>query len=191
MRRALALGALACWSLACVSGAAAADAKPAKAEPCTACHGAEGRSSMPEVPSLAGQPAYYTALQLILFREKQRESPLMAPFAEDLSDSEMQELGAYFAALPASSGSGTQDAAGAEGGRIAQGRHCASCHLPTYAGQNQVPRLAGQREDYLARTMKAYRDGQRIDLDGTMVEVMHGLSDQEIASLARYLSQLE
>jgi cytochrome c553 len=162
-----------------------------QAESCGACHGPGGHSSMTEVPSLAGQPAYYLTLQLTLFRDKQRQSARMSPIAAALSDSDVEQLGAYFAALPPPEPLAGQDSSRAgEGERLAQANHCASCHLATYAGQNQMARLAGQREDYLLKAMKDYRDGKRPGFDGTMTEVLHGLPDRDLAALAHYLSQL-
>src|SRR5712671_7333936 len=78
----------------------AVDSVAEKAGSCAACHGPGGRSSMAEVPTLAGQPAYYLKLQLTLFRDKQRESARMSPIAEAMSDSDVEQLSAYFAALP-------------------------------------------------------------------------------------------
>ena len=162
-----------------------------QAESCAACHGPGGHSSMTEVPSLAGQPAYYLTLQLTLFRDKQRQSARMSPIAAALSDSDLEQLGAYFAALPPAEPLAGQDSSRTgEGERLAQANHCASCHLATYAGQNQMARLAGQREDYLLKAMKDYRDGKRPGFDGTMTEVLHGLPDRDLAALAHYLSQL-
>ena len=162
-----------------------------QAETCAACHGPGGHSSMTEVPSLAGQPAYYLSLQLTLFRDKQRQSARMSLIAAALSDSDVEQLSAYFAALPPAEPLAGQDNSGAaEGERLAQANHCASCHLATYAGQNQMPRLAGQREDYLLKAMKDFRDGKRPGFDGTMTEVLHGLPDRDLAALAHYLSQL-
>jgi cytochrome c553 len=169
----------------------AADSVPEMAGTCGACHGPAGRSSMTEVPSLAGQPAYYLTLQLTLFRDQQRQSARMSPIAAALSDSEVRQLSAYFAALPPAEKPGGQDKAQAgEGEQLAQVNHCASCHLATYTGQNQMPRLAGQREDYLLKAMKDYRDGKRSGFDGTMTEVLRGLPDRDLAALAHYLSQL-
>jgi cytochrome c553 len=160
-----------------------------QAESCAACHGPGGHSSMTEVPSLAGQPAYYLTLQLTLFRDKQRRSARMSPVAASLSDSDLEQLSAYFAALPPAEPLDGQDNSGV-GERLAQANHCTACHLATYAGQNQMPRLAGQREDYLLKAMKDYRDGKRPGFDGTMTEVLHGLPDRDLAALAHYLSQL-
>jgi cytochrome c553 len=169
----------------------AADSIPEMAGSCGACHGPAGRSSMTEVPSLAGQPAFYLTLQLTLFRDQQRQSARMSPIAAALSDSEVRQLSAYFAALPPAEPLDGQDKARAgEGERLTQVNHCASCHLATYTGQNQMPRLAGQREDYLLKAMKDYREGNRSGFDGTMTEVLHGLPDRDLAALAHYLSQL-
>ena len=68
-----------------------------KAEPCLGCHGETGNSQTEEMPSLAGQPRSYTAIQLILFRDGLRKNPQMAPFAQGLSDQDIEDLAAYFA----------------------------------------------------------------------------------------------
>ena len=46
-----------------------------KAAPCAACHGDEGNSANPAVPSLAGQPEQFIATQLVMFREGNRKNP--------------------------------------------------------------------------------------------------------------------
>ena len=61
--------------------------------------------------------------------------------------------------------------------------------MPRLAGRDQVPRLAGQREDFLARTMAEYRDGVRVGADSQMNGAVAGLTDAQIAALAHYLSQ--
>ena len=81
-------------------------------------------------------------------------------------------------------------AAVAQGERIAASRFCASCHQQDYAGQNEVPRIAGQREDYLLKALRDFRDGRRQGADGAMTEVLHGMQDEDLAALASYLSQL-
>ena len=53
-----------------------------------------------------------------------------------------------------------------------------------------MPRLAGQREDYLVDAMIGYRDGKRTGADTTMSEVLYGMSDADIKALAAYLASL-
>ena len=169
--------------------AALAQSAPPQTPLCASCHGANGISTLPETPSLAGQPASYLTLQLILFHGNQRRSPRMAPVAAVLSDADMKALGDYFSKLPAPAGRPDADDI-ADGRRLVDANHCASCHLDTFAGQNQMPRLADQREDYLLKAMRDFRDGRRSGLDGTMTEVLHGFSDGDLTTLAHYLSEL-
>lgn len=183
------------WALLVVASTSALAADAArgreKAEPCLACHGETGNSEMEEVPSLAGQPAPYLAIQLIMYREQLRKDPRMTPFAKDLSDQDTEDLAAFFAAQAAKPPGPPDDPAlAAEGKRIADAHHCGSCHLPDYSGREQMARLAGQRADYFAKTMRDYKAGTRISPDGSMNEVVYGLSDRDIAALAEYLAHL-
>lgn len=162
----------------------------AKAEPCAACHGADGNSAIPEIPSLAGQPATFTELQLFLFREQIRQVPPMQEFVKGLTDGDIADLAAHYAALRPQPEPGARDAARhAQGAALAARMNCGSCHLPNYAGREQMPRLAGQREDYLLYAMRQYRNNERVGADTMMNGVMYGVSDADIAALAHYVSQ--
>ena len=83
--------------------AAGGDAKKgeAKAGTCVACHGPQGNSVNPAWPKLAGQHAAYLAKQLKAFKSGARKDPLMAPQAMTLSEEDMDNLAAYFAAQKA------------------------------------------------------------------------------------------
>src|ERR1700681_3233932 len=70
-----------------------------KAIVCQACHGANGNSTNPEWPSLAGIGADYIADQLKYFKEGKRNNPVMMPNAMTLTDDDMANLGAYFDSL--------------------------------------------------------------------------------------------
>ena len=61
----------------------------------------------------------------------------------------------------------------------------AGCTAP---GQRQIPQPAGQREDHLVKAMRDYRDGSRGGFDGTMSDVLHGVSDRDLLGLAHELS---
>jgi cytochrome c553 len=161
---------------------------------CVNCHGENGRSEQPDIPSLAGQPAGFITLQMILFREGIRQVPAMIAFAENMPDKDIEDLAAFFASLPPGppADRGPRDAALFAAGQALTGpRNCGVCHLPNFAGREQVPRLAGQREEYLARAMTEYRDGRRVGVDTQMNGAVFGLTDAEIAALAHYLAQRE
>ena len=66
--------------------------------------------------------------------------------------------------------------------------HCNSCHKPDFAGTDNVPRLANQREDYLNKTLAEYKDNTRHGYDGTMADVMGEVPKEQIADLAYYIS---
>jgi cytochrome c553 len=158
---------------------------------CVACHGENGNSKTENIPSLAGHPAPYLAIQLILFREQQRRNEVMTPLAKTLSDEDIENLAAYFAGQKRTPmGSAADAAMAARGKETADAHRCGVCHLPDYSGREQIPRLGAQREDYLAKTMRDYKAGLRSGLDGMMTSVLHGVGDEEIAALAAYLSRL-
>lgn len=176
------------------SASAAPDAAAGerKAAVCIACHGANGNSTIAANPSLAAQTPLYTFYQLIQFREGRRTNAIMAPFAEKLTDVDMKDIAAYFAAQK-STGSGAKvDDATIEAGKAAAARnHCGSCHQPNYAGQNHVPRVAGLQVEYLATQMRGFKTGARQDIDGTMASAAQPLSEKEIVDIAGYLASLK
>lgn len=159
---------------------------------CTSCHGENGRSTTPDIPSLAGQQPGFITLQLILIREGIRQVPAMKPFAEGLPDQDIEDMAAWFASLPPGPPEDRRprDAALAAVGEALLGpRHCTSCHLPSLEGREQMPRIIGQREEFLARALTEYRDGRRVGADPQMNGAVQGLTDAQIAGLAHYLAQ--
>jgi cytochrome c553 len=158
---------------------------------CAACHGEGGNSTNPQVPSIAGQPKVFLETQLVLFREELRKSDQMLPVVRGLKDPEIIRLAEHFAKLPARGmETGTAERALVErGSRRAKELRCGICHLSDFRGQNQIPRLAGQREAYLEAEMRAYRDGKRSGGDTIMAAALYGVSDADIRALAHYLSR--
>jgi cytochrome c553 len=154
---------------------------------CAACHGEDGNSRLENVPSIAGQPEFFLLTQLILMREGVRDAGQMGPLVNDLKDGEIERLARHFAGLAAKSSNELIDPGLAKrGAEIAAGRRCGSCHLPTLAGQQQIPRLAGQRIDYLIFTLRSYRDNPRHGADTAMSANIAGASNDDIVALAHY-----
>ena len=161
----------------------------AKAAACAGCHGSPKSPPLPGTPLLAGQPAEFLVLQLFLFREGLREVPEMKGLFKGWSDADLEQVAAFFAAQATPKGAGKRDPKlHARGAAISQGMGCGSCHLQSYAGQRQVPRLANQREDYLAASMKAFRDNKRTGADTNMNGIMSGVTDSDIRALAHYFA---
>ena len=186
--RALALAQLLALLLALAGPTARA--QPAAAAACMACHGPGGNSAVPAIPSIAGQPRVFLENQLVLIREGLRDVPSMKAVMGSLSDEEIVALARHFTAqsvlVPAGPVQADKRQAGAEVSRRAL---CATCHLPGYTGQNQVPRLAGQQEAYLAVTLRMYRDKPDPGRDTAMSAPLYGLNDADLGNLAHYLSQ--
>jgi cytochrome c553 len=157
-----------------------------RAAPCLACHGEKGQSATPDVPSLGGQPAPYLLIQLYLFREKQRVVEVMNDMTKAFTDDDLRAFSDFVAKLPP-----PQAAADAgETARIQSGyalitqHRCNSCHNLDLSGKDSVPRIAGQREDYLLRTLREYKNNTRHGYEGTMSEVLAPIGDSQIADLA-------
>src|SRR5262245_27726026 len=179
--------ALAAVLLATLQASAQSGPLAEKLQLCGACHGPDGNSKMEKIPSLAGQPAFFVLNQLFLMREGVRKVEAMAPIVKDLKDEDLQVLSDHFAKLtPQRSDEPIDQALVARGAKVAEERRCASCHLPTLAGQEQMPRLAKQRIDYLIPTLKSYRDAPRPGADTAMSAAIAGISDADIAALAHY-----
>jgi cytochrome c553 len=176
----------------CADPASAQSASLAeKIQLCSACHGEDGNSKMEKIPSLAGQPAVFILNQLFLMREGVRKVEAMAPIVKDLKDDDLTKLSEHFAKIPAKRSDEPVDPALAKkGAEIATQRRCGSCHLPDLAGQDQMPRVAKQRIDYLVDVLKSYRDTPRPGADTAMSVPISGASDADITALAHYAASL-
>jgi cytochrome c553 len=163
-----------------------------KAAACFACHGSDGNSSNALYPSLAAQTPLYIYYQLLQFREGRRTNEQMTPFAAKLTDADMKDIAAFFSAQKSMGTDIKIDEARIEAGKvIATRNHCGSCHLPSYAGQNHIPRVAGLQVDYLINQLRGFKSGARPDIDGTMASAAQPLSDKDIVDMAGYLASLK
>lgn len=185
--------AMAAWAaLAVACGSAQAQAlagAPASAEACTACHGQAGNSLTPEIPSIAGQPKVFIETQLVLIREGLRDVPSMKAVMGPLTDEQIIALARHFSAQAALPPPGPVVAAKVRAGaELSKRALCGTCHLPTYVGQNQVPRLASQHEAYLALTMRMFRDQPAPGRDTVMSGALAGMKDADLDHLAHYFA---
>jgi cytochrome c553 len=165
---------------------------PEKLAPCLACHGASGQSETENVPSLGAQNAPYALIQLFMFREGLRIAEPMNEMAKPLTDDDLRVLSDAIAALampkpPADTG----DPARIEKARtLAEQYHCSVCHRPDFSGQENVPRIADQREDYLLKTLREYKSGARHGYDATMAEALQPVDDASLIELAYFLARV-
>ena len=171
---------------------AGADPLEARLAACLACHGANGGSAIAEVPSLGGQPAFYLTIQLFMFREKLRVVEPMNQMMQGLGDADLREMAEYIAKLPPPElAGGPADPARMERALALIEQHrCNFCHNRNYSGEQNVPRLAGQREDYLVKALRDYKNNTRRGYDASMADVLYPVGDEEILDLAYFLAHL-
>jgi cytochrome c553 len=176
-----------------------ADEGQSKATPCVACHGVDGNSSNPVWPNLAGQHPQYIERQLDAFKKGERQDPLMSPMAAPLSEDDMADLAAYYS-KQAPKGLEADAAKLSLGQRLYRGGDaskgvaaCTACHGPNGAGNPTAlyPAIRGQHAAYVAKQLRAYREGARqTDPNQMMRNVAHSMSDEQIDAVAAYVQGL-
>ena len=179
--------------ISCAEAAAGADIEAGrqKAQVCVACHGPEGNSANPVMPSLAGQPAQFISTELFQFREGNRKDPQMTPLAASLTNADMNDLAAYFSAQkPRPPSHKTDPANAATAPKLAQQFNCVQCHGKALLGQQHIPRLAGQQFEYLKMQLRGFKAQTRADLDGNMTSAAQALSENDIDALVDYIAGL-
>ncbi len=162
-----------------------------KAQICAACHGEKGVATIPGMPHLAAQPQLSIFYQLVQFRDQRRKGGGMEAIASTLSEQDMRDIAAHYAAQPAPAPQAGGDAAKiVRGQQIAQQQYCSSCHGAQLQGQKHVPRLSGQSTEYFVAQLRNLRSGARADMDGTMASAARSLTDEEIEAMAVYARSL-
>ncbi len=162
-----------------------------KAELCVACHGPDGNSIQPAIPSLAGQPKQFITTQLVMFREGRRINAQMAPFVANMSNAEINDYGTYFSALKrATTGKPLAADAMAAGRALAERLNCVQCHGPALKGTQHIPGLTGQQAEYLRAQLQGFKAQTRFDMDGNMTSAAQPLTPADIDLLAGYLASL-
>lgn len=176
-----------------------------KSATCAACHGADGNSTNPEWPKLAGQSESYLFKQLKNFKAGQeaadgRYNASMAPMVAGLSEQDMADLAAYFAAQEPTPGEADQTMVELgrqvfKGGNNASGvAACAACHGPNGNGNPaaKFPMLSGQHAKYTVMQLEAFSKGQRANDAGQMMRnIASKMTDEEMAAVAEYISGLQ
>lgn len=155
---------------------------------CANCHGEDGNSKIPEVPNLAGQNPAYLLEQIRKFGAGERKDQFMQGLIKVLKEEERVQAASYFAAQPVQVGK--PDPNQAIRGKVLFDKLCVRCHGDKGHGAETIPRLAGQKIPYLQQSIKRYRDGTGIRNSPLMAVATGGLKDDEITSLAHYITQM-
>jgi cytochrome c553 len=172
------------------------EAGAAKAATCQACHGANGNSTNPEWPSLAGLGADYIADQLKNFKDGKRANPVMMPMTATMTADDMADLGMYFDSLP-NTGLEADPSFWQAGEKLYRAGDparaipaCMACHGPTGKGNGpaKFPALRGQHATYVIKQLNDYASGTRsTGPNGIMQTIAKRLSTDDMRNLASYL----
>lgn len=179
-------------AFAIITASASAETIQERFATCQACHGEKGQSETENTPSLGGQQAPYALIQIFMFREKLRTFEPMNDMAKSFTDDDLRTFSDYIAQLPKPA----PPADAADPTRMAKGQAltkqylCNTCHNADFSGKENVPRIANQREDYLAKTLGEYKDNSRHGYDGSMADVMGAVPKDQIADLAHYIAHV-
>lgn len=164
---------------------------------CVGCHGVGGNSTNPEWPKLAGQNAGYIAKQLADFKSGARKNALMSGQAAGLSTTQMEDLGAYFAAQKVTVGAQNEELA-KKGEKLYRGGNtktkvaaCMACHGPAGDGiPPKYPSVSGQHANYTANQLRAFKKGDRTNDNAVMSNIAFRMSHDEISAVAAYMQGL-
>ena len=183
---------IAAVALLLIASSASAETIEERAATCFACHGEHGKSETENTPSLGGQQAPYALIQLFMFREKLRAFEPMNEVTKPFTDDDLRTFSDFLATLPkiAPPADAGDPARMQRAQALAQQHRCNSCHNTDFSGRDNVPRIANQREDYLAKTLAEYKDNSRHGYDGSMADVMAQVTAEQIADLAYFLARV-
>jgi cytochrome c553 len=141
---------------------------------------------------LAGQHSLYTITQLFLFREGRRDNEAMVGLAKQMTDTDLRGFSDYIGTLPpvpAPAPAAPPDAARmAQGQALAREHKCVFCHGADLAGGQGVPRIGGQKEEYLRATLQGFKSGTRPGYTRAMTEALSQVPEQDLPLLAYYVA---
>jgi cytochrome c553 len=174
---------------------------------CAACHGADGNSSEPTVPKLAGQSAPYLYQQLMDFQSGVRRSAMMAPMTKPLSLADMADLATFYSGQSVRPDTATDPKLAEAGQNIFNSfgsgpfPPCVACHgsaggfgmmgrgmMGGMRGMAAVPQLADQHAAYIVAQLDQFASGARPST--VMGRIAATLTDNDKKAVAAYLAGL-
>ncbi len=154
---------------------------------CASCHGKDGNSALPGMPSLAGQNLEYLVNAMKAYRAASRKDPMMRPAVALLNDDTIENLALYYALQAPKASPTSADGDAAAGEPVATA--CAECHgADGNSTKPDTPSLAGQDPRFLVTATHAYKDGTRDH--SAMQSIVASLDDDDINNVAAYYASL-
>jgi cytochrome c553 len=151
---------------------------------CAKCHGADGNSTTPGIPTLAGQQPRYLVAAMQEYLNAERARSPMHPMLRSLNRVQMESVALYFASQ-APAERGTPPFGDPKAGEPLSAV-CGGCHGPSgVSGDSATPRLAAQDPRYLVDAIKAYRTTRK---RANMRLYVSELSEKQIGDIAAFYS---
>lgn len=160
---------------------------------CQYCHGKDGNSVKEDIPNLAGQNPIYLLTQFEYFRTDKRQNKVMNELAKGLTEDERINIALYYASQEVKVEKlsiNTKTAVYKRGSDIYNGV-CINCHGKKGYGERTLPRIAGQKYQFLVKTLTAYKEKKAARPDSEMIGVSARLSKKDIQSVATYISSIK
>lgn len=168
---------------------------------CAACHGADGNSTNPEWPKLAGQGESYLVKQLMNYRNDKRKNAVMSSMAKAIeSDQDVLDIAAFYASSKAKPGTAKNKEIVTEGESIYRGgiveagvAACSACHGPTGSGNPtaKFPKVSGQHAKYSVAQLQLFKSGERNNDTGKMMRNMSKkMSTAQMEAVSEYMTGL-
>lgn len=156
---------------------------------CASCHGEDGVPVEADYPIIWGQQFYYLYVQLRDYESGLRANEIMQPVAAAYTREQMKAIAEHFSKKPWPDIAANKTAGKArQGRREASAGQCSQCHN-TYMGDSRVPRVAGQQEAYLRRTMLEFKNRVRQNSPAKS-SLMRSFEDRAIEDIAHFLATL-
>ncbi len=184
---ALATGALAISALA-----QAAPPSPAMlSNACAGCHGTNGGSYGPTMPSLAGQSKEAVEVAMKKFKSGERSGSIMGRLAKGYSDAEITAMAEFFSKQKLHPTTQTLDKAKIAKGAKLQEANCGRCHIEDgKEGKDDTPAMASQWLPYMQMQMADYLSGKR-KMPEKMKEKVDPMSKEDLEALLHFYASVK
>lgn len=159
---------------------------------CQQCHGKDGNSKRGDYPNLAGQHPVYLLTQFEHFKTGKRKYKVMNELAKGLTEEERINIALYYASQKVTvNGKINSNSSLYRGGDKIYQSVCINCHGKKGYGDVLLPRIAGQKSDFIVKTLTAYKDKKHLRPNSPMSGIAASLSYADIDSVAAYVSLMD
>ncbi len=155
---------------------------------CRYCHGEDGNGGPGDTPILAGQNPVYLLHQMDRFASGERKRFVMERLAKNFSDEDKVNLALYYASVemkPAAF-----DPVQAQRGKLLFEDHCTLCHGHDGRGTQGYARIAGQKPEYVQKTLLGFRRDDEQRFSPEMQAIAKALTETEIEQVAHFVASL-